>query len=434
MSWSDRSTADGLIPASRKSGGEFGGSLFSSSNPRYLAAGCVLWIAVLIAPALTIWNLTVHTNSYIGWLQWAFVVLMAPGLAGRARRSLDHSLTFRALVIGFLVCMVGWLAQGLPLEAIDRTWFYVVQPLFVVAAVAWFQWAGDGGLRSFYWAKLAATAGAVIYLFVMLWLSNVSDFDLRNVRPLPIYRHIRHLGYDLAVVASLGAVFWTARPSAHRVLNWLLFMALGYVSLRTGGRGQMLNFFAFIVIAACLLRRPEARAVLLQALVAFVLGAVTLYLVQPEAVEWFFAKAAGGSAAGVTSGRTDIWIKVVKLVSSDWLSLLVGLGPEAFARERIVPGLVQAHNAGAQILLEFGLIGVAVIVAALLDLARKSWPLLHEDRSSDVPNGAAAALLALFLYSLVDGIFYHASPFLAAMLLIAYILAQRVDHGPVSRA
>ncbi|MBN8441477.1 MAG: hypothetical protein J0M28_07225 [Thauera sp.] len=429
MSWSDQSTAVGLSPSSCENDGDPRFLRLFSSNFRYFASGCVLWVAILIAPALTIRNLTVHTNSYIGWLQWVFVALMAPELARSVRSSLADSLTFRVLVIGFLVCMVGWLTQGLPLEMIDRTWFYAVQPLFVLAAVAWFRWAGDRGLRSLYWAKLAATAGAVFYLFVMLSLSNVSDLDLRNVRPLPIYRHIRHLGYDLAVVASLGAVFWGAKPNAHRLWNWMLFMALGYVSLRTGGRGQMMNFFAFVLIAACLLRRVEGRIVLLQALIAFALGAVMLYLTQPEAVAWFFGKAVGGSAAGVTSGRTEIWIKVLNLVSSDWLSLLVGLGPEGFARERVVPGLVQAHNAGVQILLEFGLVGVGAIIIALLDLGRKIWPMPHEGRSSDVLNGAVAALLALLLYSLVDGIFYHASPFLAAMLLIAFVLSKRVANG-----
>lgn len=404
-----------------------------SSDYRYLASAGVICIAILIAPALTVRNLTVHTNGYIASLQWVFVALMAPEVIRDARTSLADSLAFRLLIIGFLVCVVGWITQGLYLDEINRTSFYVVQPFFVLAASAWFQWAGDKGLLTIYWVKLVATAGAVSYLFLMLWIWDVTELDWRNVRPLPIYRHIRHLGYDLAVVACLGTVFWIARRKTYQVGNWMLFMALGYVSLRAAGRGQILTFLLFILFAACLLRGKEARSVLLQSLSAFALGAVVLNIVSPESGAWFFGKAIAGSHAGVTSGRTDIWVKVVGLVSSDWLSLLVGLGPEAFARNRVVPGLVQAHNAVAQILLEFGLIGLSVVTFALVEFVRRSWRVLRGPNHDLILAGAAASLAALFFYGLVDGIFYHASPFLASMLLIAFILARYAEAGCAGR-
>lgn len=429
MSVTEQTTNGGLLwPGCVKEQGR-NIPMHSISEMRYLASGGVLWIAILVAPALTIWNLVVHNNGYIGVLQWTFVVLMAPELIRSVRSSLAGSFAFRFLVIGFLVCMAGWLAQGLRLEEVDRTSFYVVQPLFVLAACAWFQWAGDAGLRSMYRVKLIATAGAVAYLFLMLWLADVPEIDLRKVKPLPIYRHIRHLGYDLAVVASLGAVFWAARPSASRLGNWILFLVIGYVSLRSGGRGQILNFLAFIAIAACVIPGWKARSALAQALTAFFLGGVMLYLLNPESISWFMGRTAGGTPEQVSSGRTEIWLKVAELVSADWLRLLVGLGPEAFVRHRVMPGLVQAHNAGVQVVLEFGLVGLAALAVALIELARKTWPLLRRTNRDVVFAGAVASLLALLLYSLVDGIFYHAAPFLASMLLIAFILTRCANAG-----
>lgn len=403
---------------------------------RYLTGGGVLCISILIAPALTIWNLTVHTNACIGWLQWLFVVAMAPEVLKAARTSLASSLAFRVLVFGFLVCAVGWLAQGLRIGEIDRTSFYVVQPLFVFAACAWFRWAGELGLRTVYHAKLWATIGAVVYLFAMLWLASVPDLDWRQAARLPIYRNIRHLGYDLAVVASLGALFWVARPHAYRIANWLLFGGIGYVSLWAAGRGQILAWICFVALATNIFSHRIERKSMVAPFVAYCMGGLVLWVTAPDLVSWLFGRSITGSIDSVSAGRIQIWLDTLALASADWPNGIVGLGPDAFTRHGVARGLVQPHNSILQALLEFGLVGVIVVCVLMADFLGRIGLLLRDASSSVMLRGAIAATWALMLYSLVDGIFYHASPFLACMLLIAFILSRHQDSlskDPVPR-
>lgn len=405
--------------------------LARSSDYRYLASAGVLCIAILIAPALTVRNLSVHTNGYMASLQWAFVVLMAPEVLRDARASLANSFAFRTLGIGFLVCMMGWIAQGVRLDEIDRTSFYVVQPFFVLAASAWFRSAGDAGLQTIYWAKLVATACAVSYLFLTLWLAAVPDMDWRQVGKLPIYRNIRHLGYDLAVVASLGVMFWPLQKCSNRTFGWILFGLLGYVSVWSAGRGQILAFFAFIGVFCALLPDWSRRRYLLPPCVAFSAGGALFCVLNPDLAVWIIGKSSAGSADEITSGRLNIWIDTIqKFAKADWLGIFVGLGPDAFVRHSIAPWLVQPHNFVIQILLEFGIVGLAAVALSALDFIRRSMSLLRSSAPSALSTGAIAAIAALILYGMVDGIFYHASPFMASMLLVAFVLSEgtRVDR------
>lgn len=393
---------------------------------RHVFAGGVLCAAIASAPALTIWNLSLATNAYVGMLQWFFVLAMLPEVLPAARRGLEGSLAFRAMVIGFLVCTIGWLAQDVPFETIDRTLFYLVQPLFVLAASAWFHRFDSDGLHALYRLKLWVTAGAVAYLFVMLWLAAVPDLDWRQVKRLPIYRNIRHLGYDLAIVALLGTACWMARPLAGSLFNWVVFVILGYVSVWSAGRGQILAFLIFLLVYFALMRGRQTRWTLFRPGAAFFLGGAVFCLLNPEMTLWILGRSSSGSADEIASGRFAIWANSLEtFVACEWKAIAFGLGADAFVRHSIAPGLVQPHNIIIQIALEFGLVGLATLSVLIAAFTARCRDVVNEPHASVVAIGAVSALVALGLYSMIDGIFYHASPFFASMLLIAFVLSSQ---------
>lgn len=400
---------------------------------RHVLAAGVLCAAIVSAPALTIWNLSVRTNAYIGILQCCVVLTMLPEVSREVRSGLDKSLVFRVIVIGFLICTTGWLAQGISVGDIDRTLFYVIQPMFVLAAKAWFYRTDSNSLPRIYYFKLWATVGAIAYLFIMLWLAAVPDLDWRQAKRLPIYRNIRHLDYDLAIVASLGTACWMARPAKRQLLNWGLFVLLGYVSVWSAGRGQILTFICFLVVYAVSMRGQQMRLKLLHPTVAFLLGGSAFCLLNPEMALWILGRSSAGSADEISSGRVTIWIRALETVlAANWQGIVLGLGPDAFIRHEIAPGLVQPHNVIVQIVLEFGLFGLAVVGLLVVNFAKRCRHMVVDANASVLVTGAVSALLALLFYSMFDGIFYHASPFLASMLLIAFILSR--DQRTEARA
>lgn len=358
---------------------------------------------------------------------------MLPELSREVRSALDGSLAFRVIVIGFLICTTGWLAQGISVGDIDRTLFYAIQPMFVLAAKAWFYRTDSNNLHRIYYFKLWATVGAIAYLFIMLWLAAVPDLDWRQAKWLPIYRNIRHLDYDLAIVALLGTACWMARPLKRQHLNWGLFVLLGYVSVWSAGRGQILTFICFLVVYVALIRSRQMRWTLLRPSAAFMLGSALFCMLNPEMALWILGRSSTGSVDEISSGRVTIWIRALETVlAANWQGIVLGLGPDAFMRHAIAPGLVQPHNVIVQIVLEFGLFGLAIVGLLVVDLAKRCRQMLVDSNASVLVTGAVSALLALLFYSMIDGVFYHASPFLASMLLIAFILSR--DQRTEARA
>jgi O-antigen ligase len=118
--------------------------------------------------------------------------------------------------------------------------------------------------------------------------------------------------------------------------------------------------------------------------------------------------------------------------------MLFGLGPDAVrmvVRAEIgFPPNVQAHSVIVQALIEFGLIGLGLVSAAIFVVARRAVAVL---RSSIAPRDvrvAAALLVALGAYMFVDGILYHAIPLIMVMLLTAYLFHYQSDLADTGAA
>ena len=76
-----------------------------------------------------------------------------------------------------------------------------------------------------------------------------------------------------------------------------------------------------------------------------------------------------------------------------------------------------------QVLLEFGLIGCGFFVALIALVGRRVARLLLDRSAAVEARVVAAILIVMFGYTLLDGILYHAIPFVFVMLLTAFIFS-----------
>jgi O-antigen ligase len=287
-----------------------------------------------------------------------------------------------------------------------------------------FRWAGDAGLEKLYRVKLLTVLGTILYIFIVFLINDVPNLDWRLAPNMPIYYNIRHLNIEIAFVVMIGAIFWLVSPSQYDRTRWILFILLGYVSFWTAGRGQIIAFYLFLGLLAYVQSSRGLRFKTLKPLVAFTLGALICGIVNPELVAWLFGRSTAGSADQIAAGRIAIWIKCLELTISSWWSVAFGLGPDAYVRYQILKFTSHPHNSVIQFFLEFGLVGLSGLFTLIMMFVKGAARVYKGNPASPTANGVAAALAALLLYSFTDGIFYHASPLMMSMLLIAFVLSK----------
>jgi len=397
--------------------------LKDSVNRRYRIAGIVLCATIVVSPILTIINPPILTNYYVALLQTCFALLIAPELIKKSS-CVIKSLSIRVFFLCFAVCGAGWFVQGINAADFSRTFIYALQPLFILAALFWFRWAGDAGLETLNRVKLLTVLGTILYIFIVFSINDVPNLDWRIAENIPIYYNIRHLNIEIAFVVMIGAIFWLFSPSRYGRTSWILFILLGYVSLWTAGRGQIIAFYLFLGFLAYAQSSRALRFKTHKPLVAFTLGALICGIVNPELVAWLFGRATTGSANQILAGRIVIWIKCLKLAISSWWSAFFGLGPDAFVRYQILKLTFHPHNSVIQFFLEFGLVGLSGLFALIMMFIKSAARVYTGSPASPIARGVAAALAALLLYSFTDGIFYHASPLMMSMLLVAFVLSK----------
>jgi len=398
---------------------------------RYNTATVILVVTIFMSALFTtIGYSSVSTNAKVALLQAAFVLLLLPEIIQHWKStSLIKNKEFLFYTILSLLSICGWYAQGINVFEINRTYIYIIQLLFIISAVLWFRKIGDAGLEIIFRAKLQVVLLSVLFIFIGLWKMGYAHFDwyIAGSTRLYVFRHIRHFNYEIAIVLMLATTCWLQKKTKLNAEYWFLFIFIGCLSLWTTGRGQIIVFYAFISL---LLLAPNRslKIAALKPLVGFTLGIIVLILATPDSLSYMQDRSSSGTVNNVSSGRVDLWLWGVDVTTASWPSTIFGLGPEAYVRFRETPTLitetipyhVQPHNAIIQLFMEFGLLGLAVLSMLVIKFIKISLNIVK----SPTVICILSALAALSLYSLVDGIIYHASPLMLTSLFIAYILSK----------
>lgn len=265
-------------------------------------------------------------------------------------------------------------------------------------------------LSSILWG-VGLSVVVVLSFIVRAWLSSGDPYRYPWVSSPPLFTHIRNLGgFFCAASIILGFAFFHF-SGARRFVFLLLYMLALAILLWSGGRGAIA---AFVCGFALLLLRYPCSAYwrswgVLAPVTIFALFWAALFDVGNRSMGWLnmFPRTLGAQSLDqVSSSRMYIWTSLLEfIVERPWF----GWGGEAFRVLRSNQSLVQPHNSVLQLLSEWGAIATCLIMGLCawlfirggllyLQLRRKSDPLLVLGLSL----GAA-----LFLLSLVDGVFYH---------------------------
>lgn len=247
----------------------------------------------------------------------------------------------------------------------------------------------------------------------------------------PFFLNIRHFGYQgfLGATAAIAVAILDRRL---RTSGLLLAMAAVFGIVVFGSRGGFVAWVLFVIVL--LLLWPRRAEVLFASL--FAVGGAVVLAVLSDQHGWFntvslFGRAdihlAHGSSLLSETNRFSIWRDAVAAVVQ---RAFFGYGPEGYQISRCCdPTFVHPHNSILQLLLEFGVVGLAALVWSAREIfwqrARQVvWPTLRS--RADPICVAAFCIVAAFLgFSLIDGLLYYPVPMISLAIVCGLFLAAR---------
>lgn len=350
-------------------------------------------------------------------LWFAFCQLLLLLAVGRAwMPSLNHPLGW--LLLAALV----WAALGLLVntEAYESVqWLRLAELVILIGfagavAVAW----RNDMIRFEGLMALLLWGGVLVVLqIVRLWLSHDAPRDVYWSWSVTPFLNIRHLAYAL-VPAWCGGLWFLANGSTSRWLRFALFLFM-LLAFWAGGRALILAMAMPVAVMIWLPQwRPKTGTLLRLFAPAFFFAALFQVSDPALGVRSLFTRSLGAiSGEAYSSGRLQMWQDV-------WSHFLhhplFGFGPGGYQYMPWNPtNAVQPHNGVLQLLGEFGLAGVLVLVAlawASLRVIRVALQ-SQRDRLDTRFVFILATCAAYLVLVLVDGALFHALPMTVSVVL-----------------
>ena len=375
-----------------------------------------------------------RASRQIGFLTLAAISTIALLLPDR--RSIERRLDW--LVIYPLVAVVGWSVASLlwshdPALTVKRLVVYLALCLAVLAVVKHFT-IRDLVAAVLFYGVASYAAGAYAELSSGLGLAAGPDgFRLSGSM------HPNHLGLTSGLLA-LAALhrLTTSRDAAQRALLAALIALAFVVLVLTKSRTALAaSVLAFGVMAGLRTRPAVAVGTLLLGVGALGLG---FFLVEAGLLGPVWEALLMGretSSVRTLTGRTDIWAYSLNVLLADPGRLVMGFGHDSFWNDVNTEGVTravgytisEAHNAYLERLLNIGVVGLFLVLAATFAAA---WRWLASGRTRRGRWRADAAFcLAVIVMALVHGVaestFAH-SQFVTLVMFCCIALAAA---GPV---
>lgn len=291
-------------------------------------------------------------------------------------------------------------------------YFAMVLLAFVVYLA--YREAGDSSLQAYF---LAIALVHLPFLFsAILWIKDSTPPFWQYGARIAQFSHVRQFGEVAFFAAASGAALGVV---SRRLLipSFLLAAAALFGIIMTGCRGALLSWVLFVVLLGCL-SHARLRAVLI-GFATLVCSAGLVWCLDHSGqfpspnIFSRVAQLVQGVEEGGDNGRIRLWIGSIRQIAvHPWF----GSGPEGYWLSGCCDrNVMQAHNFILQLLMEFGLVGCALL-ALLLARAIKRVGGLAAARSllaASPGNRVLACLLVSYLaYSLIDQTTYHVLPLL----------------------
>lgn len=269
--------------------------------------------------------------------------------------------------------------------------------------------------------------------FLAELMSSIYAWEGRRFVPQGVatnyFAHIRHFGYlgFLAACASTSVTLLSER----RFLRWIGFV-LGvlavYGLIQFGSRGA---FLAWLVFAALLFAIvPAKRHFVLSCVVTVSLASLAVQYVDTShpfpnkhQQSVFTRQSVGWDHLESTRVRIDLWqASLLQIIKRP----VLGHGPDGYVLSRCCPkGTVQPHNSLIQFMFEFGILGTGIALAALGVFLWRPLKLLRISLARGQPDITLGILVSLpaslLVFSMVDGLLYHAVPLLNFSIMMGLL-------------
>lgn len=263
---------------------------------------------------------------------------------------------------------------------------------------------------------------AAILILVLQQAPNANPAQPFDQSWVPYHAHIRHFAYHGMVAACAGvALVFLGRPL--RMVGILLAAMAVTGILFFGARGALLGWSVFVMTFALISRRYRdilAISGLVLALAIASAYALTVYYTPSPFTGAIHNRVESAEALVHTTGRIEIWLDALKVaVQQPWF----GHGLDAYWTSRCCrKGSVQPHNTLVQWFMEFGVLGTCAVLWAFWRLFGKRLVRAFVQGKSAPDLASLLSLFAgVFVFGLVDGVFYHAIPLLAFAILCALL-------------
>lgn len=237
---------------------------------------------------------------------------------------------------------------------------------------------------------------------------------------LSYYGHIRHFSYHAFIACCCGTTLWFKFPQ-YRKLFLALTLCCLIALLFSGGRAGLIAFFFFT--ACCCIKLMSYRKLLFVFLSLFFSTVAILIILKlspfHSIVDSLIYRSGNFSSIDhILSGRPRIWNNALNSLSSQ--TLLLGMGPGSYLWTNDLQfGTVQPHSVIVQLIIEYGYLGGSII---LLCCCYFLYTLYKSNKVAEHLKIEHFCLCCFFtaylIYSLVDGLFYHAFPMLHLAIII----------------
>jgi O-antigen ligase len=243
------------------------------------------------------------------------------------------------------------------------------------------------------------------------------------------FAHIRHFGYlgFLAACGGTGVILLSERPY-WRWIGFSLGVLAVYGLIQFGSRGAFLSWLVFAALLFAIV--PAKRHFALSCVVTVSLASLAVQYVdtshpfpnkQQQSV--FTRQSVGWDHLESTRVRIDLWqASLLQIIKRP----VLGHGPDGYVLSRCCPkGTVQPHNSLIQFMFEFGILGTGIALAALGVFLWRPLKLLRISLARAQPDITLGILVSLpaslLVFSMVDGLLYHAVPLLNFSIIMGLL-------------
>lgn len=387
----------------------------------------VVLMALLILPLIATMSYSSRQiNLGVALMQLLFVTTLFPETVRELVGLYARSVGFKVLTVAIAGIYCVWLANGMAVFEIDRSLSYPVELLFFASMVFWFRNNGLSALLLIGKVKIGLLVFAMLFLyfhvFYILSGSNYIESDLFNFPP--IYKHLRHMNYDVAIALGFAIFLYSREQGVKRYLYLVLLLLCGFFTVWSAARGQMLSFVSFLGLVFFFRIEWATVKKILVAVASFILGGASVFLTNhTNYISQRNIVVGGENAANqLSSNRLVLWQKAIGKLQEDY-GWLIGYGPDAWIRLKVAERM-HPHNFIIQWLFEFG---APVTLLLLLIVCRSivfSINIARVGSEFTLDKMVAALLISTYFYALFDGQFYHAIPLNMILIMGAYLYAR----------